>query len=482
MRQCLEFYVGGKWVATGAADRRFEVVNPATEAVSGVVALATPADAERAIAAAGRAFAGYAALPLSARLDLLAAIAAIYERRLDEIADAITEEMGAPLERLAKPAQARAGLAHFQITAKLARDYPFEQPLGTTRLLKEPVGVCALITPWNWPMNQIACKVAPALAAGCTMVLKPSEFAPYSARILAEIIHEAGVPAGVFNMIFGDGPEIGPILASHPLVDMVSLTGSTQAGVAVSREAAPTVKKVSLELGGKSANILCPGADFKRAVGQAVKGLMANSGQSCNAPSRLLVPRDRLDEVEALAAEVCAGLVVGDPRDAATSVGPLANHRQFDKVQRLIQTGIDEGARLVCGGPGRPEGLARGYYCQPTVFSRADDAMTIVREEIFGPVLVIRPYADLDEAVASANDCEYGLSGYVTSDSLDEARAVARRLRTGMVHLNGAGPDFKAPFGGYKKSGIGREWGAAGLEEFLETKAVMGFEPPPPKG
>jgi len=482
MRECLDFYIDGAWVETSATARRFEVVNPATEKVSGVVAMGHAADAERAIASAARAFESYSRLPLAARLDLLASIAAIYERRLDEIADAITEEMGAPYERLAKPAQAGSGLAHFKTTLKLAKDYAWETPLGTSRVFKEAVGVCALITPWNWPMNQIACKLAPALAAGCTMVLKPSEFAPYSAYIMAEIIHEAGVPAGVFNMIFGDGPEIGPVLSSHPLVDMVSLTGSTQAGISVSQQAAPGVKKVSLELGGKSANILCPSADFRRAVGHAVKALMNNTGQSCNAPSRLLVPNDRMAEVEALAAEVCAGLVVGDPRQSETVIGPLANRRQFEKVQRLIQTGIDEGAHLVCGGPGRPDGLARGFYGKPTVFSRVNDGMTIVREEIFGPVLVVRGYDTVEEAIASANDCEYGLSGYVTAGDLDEARAVARRLRTGMVHLNGVPTDIRAPFGGYKKSGIGREWGAAGLDEFVETKAVMGYEPPTPKG
>lgn len=483
MRKCQEFYIDGQWVAASAAARQFEVVNPATEEISGVVALATIAETERAIEAAARAFPAYAALPLASRLDLLAAICAGYERRQDEIADAITEEMGAPLEKLAKPAQAASGLGHFKTTLRLAKDYAWETPIGaTTRVLKEPVGVCSLITPWNWPLNQIACKVAPALAVGCTMVLKPSEFAPYSAKILAEIIAEAGVPAGVFNMIYGDGPEIGPVLASHPLVDMVSLTGSTMAGVSVSQQAAPSVKKVSLELGGKSANILCPSADFKRAANFAVRAMMGNTGQSCNAPSRLLVPYDRLEEVEAVAAEACAAIVVGDPRDPKTSMGPLANRRQFDKVNRLIQVGIDEGAKLVSGGPGRPEGLERGFFVRPTVFSRTDDAMTIIREEIFGPVLAIRPYVTLDEAIASANDCEYGLSGYVTSADLDEARAVARRLRTGMVHINGAPSDNKAPFGGYKKSGLGREWGAAGLDEFVETKAVMGYEAPPPKG
>ncbi|CAA7623339.1 3-succinoylsemialdehyde-pyridine dehydrogenase [Candidatus Terasakiella magnetica] len=479
MRTCQEFYIDGKWVAPVGAAKTFEVINPATEAVSGLVALGGAEDADRAILAAARAFPSYSALALADRLDLLKAIISVYERRIEEMADAITEEMGAPYERLSKPAQAAAGLGHFKVARGLAKSYAFEKSLGTTLLVKEPVGVCAMITPWNWPANQIACKVAPALAVGCTMVLKPSEFAPYSAKLMAEILHEAGVPAGVFNMIFGDGAEVGPVLSSHPLVDMVSLTGSTQAGISVSRAAAATVKRVSLELGGKSANILCDSADFKRAVTGAVRGLMGNTGQSCNAPSRLLVPNSRLDEVEGLAAAACAAQVVGDPRDATTTMGPLSNARQFAKVQSMIEQGVAEGAKLVAGGPGRPEGLDKGYFTKPTVFSRVNDAMTIVREEVFGPVLVIRGYDSLDEAIASANDTVYGLSGYVTSGDLDEARAVARRLRTGNVHLNGAGPDFNAPFGGYKQSGNGREWGEAGLDEFVETKAIMGHDPAP---
>jgi len=477
MRRCQSFYIDGGWCDPAAGGSTMDVVSPATEEVSGVVALGGVGDAERAIAAAHRAFDGWSRTPLAQRLDLLGAICAVYERRFDEVADAITEEMGAPLHTLSKPAQARMGLAHFQVALTVARSFPFETARGTTRIVREPVGVCTLITPWNWPMNQIACKIAPALATGCTMVLKPSEFAPYSAQILAEILHEAGVPAGVFNMLFGDGPTVGPVLASHPLVDMVSLTGSTRAGAAVSHAAADGIKRVSLELGGKSANIVCASADLARAVTQGVRSMMSNAGQSCNAPSRLYVPAARLEEAEAAATAACAKLVVGDPRAAETTVGPIANRRQFERVQRLIQAGIDEGATLLCGGPGRPDGVERGFFAKPTVFSRVEDRMTIAREEVFGPVLAIRPYDDLEEAVASANASPYGLSGYVSAGTLDEARAVARRLRTGMVHLNGAGVDIAAPFGGYKQSGLGREWGAAGFEEFLETKALMGSEP-----
>ena len=431
------------------------------------------------IDAARRAFPAWADTPLARRIELLAAVTELFEQRLDEFADAITEEMGAPFERLAKPAQARAGLGHFKTALSLAKTYAFERKHGSTLVVKEPAGVVSLITPWNWPLNQIACKVAPALVTGCTMVLKPSEFAPYSARILAEIIHAAGVPAGVFNMIFGEGPEIGPVLSSHPLVDMVSLTGSNAAGTSVMREASATVKKVSLELGGKSANLILPSADFKRAVSHGVKTMMGNSGQSCNAPSRLFVPAERLEEAESLAAEIAGSIKVGDPRDPETVMGPIANVRQFERVRSLIRKGVEEGAKLIVGGAERPEGLETGYFVRPTVFSRVTDAMTIARQEIFGPVLCIRPFKDLDDAIRGANDCVYGLSGYVYAGDLDEARAVARRLRTGMVHLNGALSHPGGPFGGIKQSGVGREWGEAGFDEFLESKTLFGSDPAP---
>jgi len=474
MRDHSLFYIDRQWVPPVNGGTPFDVINPATEAVAGVIRLGDEADVERAVAAARRAFDAWSTTPLATRTELLARAAAVYERRLDEMALAISEEMGAPLARLARAAQAPLGLWQLQTTLALAADYPFEKRQGTTHVVKEAVGVCVLITPWNWPMNQTLCKVAPALLAGCTMVLKPSEYAPFSAQILAETLHEAGVPAGVFNLIHGDGARIGPLLSSHPEVDMVSLTGSTRAGSSVARHAADTIKVVSLELGGKSANIILDDAPLAEAVAAGVSNMMFNTGQSCNAPSRMLVPAARLAEAERVAAATVERLVVGDPLDAATTIGPIANRRQFERVQALIAVGIQEGADLVAGGLGRPEGLAQGWFTRPTVFSRVDNAMTIAREEIFGPVLVLIPYADEDEAVAIANDSDYGLSGYVWGGSVARAAGVARRLRTGMVHLNGAGIDLAAPFGGYKRSGNGREWGAAGIDEFLETKALMG--------
>ena len=474
MRDHSLFYIDGQWVPPANGGTAFDVVNPATEAVAGVIRLGDEADVERAVAAARRAFDGWSTTPLATRTELLGRVAAIYERRLDEMALAISEEMGAPLARVSRAAQAPLGLWQLQTALALAADYPFEKRQGTTHLVKEAVGVCALITPWNWPMNQTLCKVAPALLAGCTMVLKPSEYAPFSAQILAEVLHEAGVPAGVFNLIHGDGALVGPLLSSHPEVDMVSLTGSTRAGSSVARHAADTIKVVSLELGGKSANIILDDAPLAEAVAAGVTNMMFNTGQSCNAPSRMLVPASRLAEAERVAAATVERLVVGDPMNAATTTGPIANRRQFERVQALIAVGIQEGAALVAGGLGRPEGVAQGWFARPTVFSQVNNRMTIAREEIFGPVLVMIPYADEDEAVAIANDSDYGLSGYVWGGTVARAAAIARRLRTGMVHLNGAGVDLAAPFGGYKKSGNGREWGAAGIDEFLETKAVMG--------
>ena len=469
-----QFYIDGQWVEP-AGSARLDVINPATEAPVGTIALGTAADVERAVAAARAAFPDFSATSREARLDLLARICDTYKKRYDDMARAICTEMGAPLKALAGSGQAGSGLAHFKIAAGALRDFPFEKIQGSTRIVREAIGVCGLITPWNWPANQIACKVAPALAAGCTMVLKPSELAPLSALVLAEILHEAGVPAGVFNLVNGDGEGVGAPLSAHPDVDMISFTGSTRAGKQVMKTAADTVKKVALELGGKSANILLDDADFPKAVKQGVQTLMVNSGQNCNAPSRMLVPEDRLDEVEALAAAVVARSVVGDPLADGTTMGPLANAAQFRRVQSLIEQGVAEGAKLVAGGPGRPQGIEQGFFARPTIFSRVSSGMTIAREEIFGPVLSILPYKDEDDAVRIANDTPYGLSGYVSSADLGRARAVARRLRTGNVHLNGAPVDMTAPFGGYKQSGLGREWGAYGLEEFLETKAIIGY-------
>ncbi|SDU10634.1 aldehyde dehydrogenase (NAD+) [Pseudomonas pohangensis] len=477
MRNYEHSYINGQWVAPINGGKPFEVVNPATEEVTGTISLCDEADAIRAIEAAHAAFDSFSRTSLSERLDLLQAICAGYEKRMEDMADAITSDMGAPRKGLSINVQAPIGLWHLATTLELAKTFAFEKQHGSTIIRREPVGVVSMITPWNWPMNQVACKVAPALVAGCTMVLKPSENGPAAAQLFAEILHEAGVPAGVFNMIHGSGPELGPIMSSHPLVDMVSLTGSTAAGAAVSKAGADTIKIMSLELGGKSANIILDDAPLEEAVSNGVRQMMGNSGQSCNAPSRMLVPAAKLAEAEKIAAAAAAKIVVGDPQDAKTTIGPIAHRRQYLRVQNLIQTGIDEGAKLVCGGVGRPDGLQRGFYAKPTVFSDVNNDMCIAREEIFGPVLTMIPYQDEEDAIRIANDCIYGLSGYVYGGTLDHACEVARRLRTGMVHLNGDDGDMAAPFGGYKQSGVGREWGAHGIEEFLEVKAIMGYKP-----
>ncbi|WP_398306794.1 aldehyde dehydrogenase family protein [Zoogloea sp.] len=469
-----QFYIGGQWVEP-TSTARLDVINPATEAAVGTIALGGPDDVARAVAAARAAFPAFSASTREARLALLQRICTAYKARYEDMARAISAEMGAPFKHLAGSAQSGSGLAHFKAAAAALADFSFEHSRGATRILREPIGVCALITPWNWPANQMACKVAPALAAGCTMVLKPSELAPLSAIILAEILDEAGVPAGVFNLVNGDGPGVGAPLCAHPDVDMVSFTGSTRAGKLVMKSAADTIKKVALELGGKSANILLDDADFPRAVKQGVLTLMTNSGQNCNAPSRMLVPESRLSEVEEIAAATLARVVVGDPAADSTTMGPLANRAQFERVQALIATGIAEGAKCVTGGPGRPDGVERGFFTRPTIFSGVTPDMTISREEIFGPVLSILTYKDEEDAIRIANDTVYGLSGYVSSSDLARARSVARRLRTGNVHLNGAPIDLAGPFGGYKQSGLGREWGAFGVEEFLEVKAILGY-------
>ena len=466
-----QFYINGEWVNPADGASSHTVINPATESPLGELAMGGAADIDAAISAAAAAFPAFSAEPLETRLGYLEKIAEGYQARLEEIAQAISQEMGAPIS-LARKVQAPMGLGHLKTTLAVARDYPFEEQLGQAQIRRAAAGVCALITPWNWPMNQVMCKVAPAIAAGCTMVLKPSEFAPLSAQILAEIIDEAGLPAGVFNMVHGDGAQVGPLLSSDPRIDVVSLTGSTRAGESVSREAAATIKRVSLELGGKSANILLPGCDLQKAVTHGVRAMMNNTGQSCNAPSRLLVHAEQLAEAEAIAAEACSTIVAGDPQDEGTVIGPIANGRQYQRVQSMIEKGVEEGAKLVAGGTGKPEGLEAGYFARPTVFSQVSNTMTIGREEIFGPVLVMIPYQNVDEAVAIANDSDYGLSGYVFGEDSD-ARAVAARLRTGMVHINGAGPDLQGAFGGYKQSGNGREWGRFGLEEFLETQSLF---------
>ncbi|MGH9526438.1 MAG: aldehyde dehydrogenase family protein, partial [Terriglobales bacterium] len=466
------------WAAP-SGDRARAVINPATEKAVGAVAWAEPPDVERAVGAAVRAFPDFAASDPASRLALLERIAAVYAAHAEALATIISEEMGAPIT-LARKAQVPAGLAHLREAAEALRGFAWERPRGATLMRWEPVGVCALITPWNWPMNQICCKVAPAVAAGCTMVLKPSEQAPLSAHRFAAILAEAGVPPGVFNLIDGDGAGAGSALAAHPGVDMVSFTGSVRGGIAVAQAAAPTVKRVTQELGGKSAFLVTADASLREAAGACARACFRNSGQSCNAPTRLLVPAGGLRAAAEAAAEAADATVVGDPRSPLTEMGPLAGAAQFAKVQRLIQTGLDEGAELAAGGLGRPPGCERGYFARPTVFTRVRNEMTIAQEEIFGPVLAILGYETEEEAVRIANDTPFGLSNYVVARDRERASAIARRLRSGNVHVNGAGLDFGACFGGYKRSGNGREWGRAGLREFLELKAIFGYAPATP--
>ncbi len=468
------FYIDGAWVDPIEATE-FKVINPATEALAGVISMGGPQDVDRAVAAARRAFDGYSRSSPAERLALLERVLAAYNAHYDEIARAISTEMGAPI-KLAKGSQTRIGVGHISAMIEVLKTFQFEQMQGTTRLVQEPVGVCALITPWNWPMNQVAAKVVPALAAGCTMVLKPSEYAPFSAILWAKVMHEAGVPAGVFNLINGDGPHVGAPLASHRDIDMVSFTGSTRAGTEVARNAAASVKRVHQELGGKSPNILLDDADFERAVKQSVLHVFQNSGQSCNAPTRMLVPAARLAEVEAIAKRITSSVVVGDPASEGTTVGPVVSKVQFDRVEAYIEKGIAEGAKLIAGGAGRPEGLAKGYFVRPTIFSGVRNDMTIAREEIFGPVLCILPYQTEEQAVQIANDTPYGLAAYVWSQNNIRARRVASRIRAGQVALNGASGDMKTPFGGFKMSGNGREYGEFGLRDFLEVKAVIGVD------
>jgi aldehyde dehydrogenase (NAD+) len=473
MLERLQFYIDGKWV-NPTTPKTLDVINPATEEAFARISLGSKADVDKAVAAARRAFETFSRTTKEERMELLQKVMAAYQKRYDEIVETISKEMGAP-QWLSKAAQAATGMGHLAETLKILKDYQFEEVRGTTAIVREPVGVCGLITPWNWPINQITCKVVPALAAGCTMVLKPSEVAPMSGMLFADILHEAGVPAGVFNLVNGDGPTVGEAMSSHPGIDMMSFTGSTRAGIAVAKGAAETVKRVSQELGGKSANIVLDDADLQKAVASGVQSCFMNSGQSCNAPTRMFVPRGKQDQAIQIAKAAAEKVKVGDPFGADTTIGPVVSETQFNKIQALIKKGIDEGATLVTGGLGRPEGLNRGYYVRPTVFANVTNDMTIAREEIFGPVLSMLPYDSEGEAIRQANDTVYGLSGYVQSGSLDHARKVAAQLRTGNVHLNGAGADFAAPFGGYKQSGNGREWGDFGFEEFLEVKAVLGY-------
>jgi len=472
MREYLKFYIGGEW-AEPAQRHTLDVINPANGTIAGRISSGTPADVDRAVQAARRAFSSWSDTSREGRRDVLQRVIAEYRRRQNDIADAITEEMGAPIA-LARRSQAPSGLAHFEAAAEVLQHFVFEETRGTTRIVKEPIGVCGLITPWNWPMNQIACKVAPALATGCTIVLKPSEISPLSAQIFAEVLHAARVPAGVFNFVNGEGSTVGTALASHPDVDMVSITGSTRAGIEVAKAAAPTVKRVAQELGGKSPNLILDDADFETAVRAGVKQVMGNSGQSCNAASRMLVPAAHMDEVMAIAKRAAEAMSVGGPASGA-ELGPVASHAQWVRIQELIASGIAEGATLITGGTGRPAGLEAGCYVKPTIFAHVTRDMRIAREEIFGPVLCISSFESIDDAIEIANDTEYGLAAYVWGTDMTTVHRVAAKLRAGRVGINGVGGDLFAPFGGYKRSGNGREWGEYGFNEYLEVKAVLGY-------
>jgi aldehyde dehydrogenase (NAD+) len=466
-------YIGGEWTPVSGSDA-LPVVNPSSGDVVAEVVAGTAADVDRAVASARAAFPGFAASPVGDRIALLERIHALILERAEPLARTLTLEMGATISH-ARAAHVPMAAAHVRAAIDVLRDFDFLTMRGTTAIVREPIGVCALITPWNWPLYQITAKVAPALAAGCTVILKPSELSPLSALMFAEIVHDAGAPAGVFNLVNGTGPEVGTALAAHSDIDMISITGSNRAGVLVAQAAAPTVKRVTQELGGKSPNILLPDADFERVVPLGVMAAFRNVGQSCSAPTRMIVPRERLAEVEAIARKTAEAIVVGDPAAEETVLGPIANRAQYQRVQAMIAAGIQDGAALVCGGPGQPPSLERGFFVRPTVFSNVTSGMRIAQEEIFGPVLVIIPYDDVDEAVAIANDTVFGLGGHVHGADMEQARSVARRIRTGQVHLNNPAWDAHAPFGGYKRSGNGREYGAFGFEEYLEVKAILGF-------
>jgi len=473
MSHHLQFYINGRWVDP-VTPKTLEVINPATEQAYTKISVGSAADVDRAVAAARAAFPSFSATDKATRLRLLKRILAIYNERAEDIAQAVSDEMGAPLA-WARDAQTWAGRVHLEATIAALESYEFEHQRGTTRVVKEAIGVVALITPWNWPLNQIVCKVAPAIAAGCTMVLKPSEIAPISGILFSEIMHAAGTPPGVYNMVNGDGPSVGQVMAGHPGVDMVSFTGSTRAGIIVAKTAADTVKRVAQELGGKSPNIILADAELEPAVRKGVEACFANAGQSCDAPTRMLVHRSQHEAALAIAKAAAETQKVGDPRAPDTVLGPVISETQFNKIQRLIETGIKEGATLVTGGTGRPAGLERGYYVRPTVFGNVTRDMTIAREEIFGPVLAILPYDNEEQAIEIANDTVYGLAAYVQSGDLPHARAVARRMRAGQVNVNYPDWDTFAPFGGYKQSGNGREYADWAIHDFVEVKGVIGY-------
>lgn len=477
MAHDMQFYIDGEWLDP-FMPKSHDVINPSTTEVAAQISLGSSADVDRAVAAARRAFREFSVTSPQYRLDLLRRIIDIYNRRGADLARVISLEMGAP-RQFAIDLQVPFGLSNLVETANALEKFQFRQPKGRSMVAKEAIGVVGLITPWNWPINQITSKVAPALAAGCTMVLKPSEVAPLDAIIFAEIMHEAGVPKGVFNLINGDGPTVGQAMSVHPDIDMISFTGSTRAGIQVARDAAATVKRVHQELGGKSANILFPDVDFAEAVTTGALRCFANSGQTCTAPTRMLVPRDRQDEATAYARAAAESLTVGPADGEGTTTGPVVSKLQFDKIQSLIEAGINEGAQLVAGGPGMPAGLNRGYFVQPTVFADVSPDMRIAKEEIFGPVLSIMPYDSEDEAIEIANGTPYGLAAYVQSKDMDKARAAAAQLRAGIVAINNPDWDAVMPFGGYKQSGNGHEGGEYGIDDFLELKGIVGYEPRP---
>lgn len=467
------FYIGGQWVSPKGAAHA-DVVNPATEEIIARVPLGNSADVDAAVAAARRAFPSWSRTQPGERAALLERLQQQLEAQSECIAQCLCLEMGAAIT-YARSAQVPLAIAHVKAAREILSDFQFIERRGQTAIAREPIGVCALITPWNWPLYQITAKVAPALAAGCTVVLKPSELSPLSALLFAEAIEQAGFPDGVFNLVHGNGPDVGAALASHPDVDMISITGSTRAGIAVAQAAAATVKRVAQELGGKSPNVILPDADLARAVPPGVAASFRNLGQSCSAPTRMIVPRARLAEVEALAVRAAAGIVVGDPFLETATHGAIANRAQFDRIQTMIGAAIAEGAKLLVGGPGRPDGLKAGFFVKPTIFSDVRTDMRIAQDEVFGPVLCILPYDTVEEAIAIANDTVYGLGAHVQGSDMDLVRHVASQIRSGQVHLNYPVWDPHAPFGGYKQSGNGREYGLEGMLEYLEVKSVLGY-------
>ena len=470
MKDLRKFYINGEWVdPTHRND--LDVENPASEEMIATISLGGPTDVNLAVAAAKRAFASYSQTSVDERIALMEKLLQLYMDRYDEISVAISVEMGAPIS-FATAAQADTGRGHINAALEALKQFEFERQVGNTRIIKEPIGVCGFITTWNWPINQISCKVAPALATGCTMVLKPSEIAPISGYLFTEIMHQAGFPAGVYNMVNGDGPNVGAVIAGHPDVDMVSFTGSTRAGILVAQAAAPTVKRVTQELGGKSPNIIFEDADLESAVSEGVINMMSNTGQSCNAPSRMLVQSSVYDQAVEIAKKAVESVLVDQPSSEGWHIGPLSSRVQFDKVQSLIEKGISEGAKLVAGGLGRPEGFDSGYFVKPTIFAGVNNQMAIAREEIFGPVLTMIPFDTEEQAIEIANDTPYGLAAYFSTSDEERVRRVSGQLRAGMVSVNSASQDYAAPFGGYKQSGNGREWGEFGFDDYLEIKGI----------